>query len=116
MVAKARHSGHLMRVTAPTGGYSSGDLVLFTGGVGVVEDDVAAGEIGNVHLSGVFRLTKPAAATSGFAVGAPVYVTSTGALNSTATGDQFAGLADAAAATGATSVDVNINAGSAPIF
>lgn len=116
MVAKARHSGHLMRVTAPTGGYTSGQVVQFAAGIGVAEDDIAASAIGNVHVSGVFRLTKPAAATSGFAVGAAVYITSTGAINSTATGNQYIGMADAAAATGDTTVDVNINAGSAPIF
>jgi len=111
MTANAQQSGHTIQVTAPTGGYTAGQLIELVDMVAVVEDTLAAGEVGIAHTTGVFNLTKPAAAASGFTQGDSVYLTSTGAINATPTGDQYVGKAWAAAATGATTVPVNINFG-----
>jgi len=111
MVASAKQSGHMIQVTAPTGGYTSGELIELVDMVAVVEDTLAAGAVGAAHTTGVFTLTKAAGATTGFTQGDSVYLSGAGAINNTATGDQYVGKAWAAAVTGATSVDVAINFG-----
>lgn len=111
MTANAKQSGHMCTVVAPTGGYTAGQLIELVDMVAVVEDTVAAGASVAAHVSGVFTLTKVANAAGGFTLGDSVYRTSTGNLIATATGNQYVGKAWGTAATGDTSVDVNINFG-----
>lgn len=97
--------GNNINYTA-TGNVTEGTLVQFTNVVGVALNTVTTGSVVPVAISGEFSLTKTAAADTGFTQGDSVYVTSTGKINNTATGDKFVGFATAAAATGATSVSV----------
>ena len=94
-----------------TGDVTEGSLIQFTNIVGVALNTAVTGATVPCAITGEFTLTKPAAATAGFTQGDAVYVTSTGAINSSATGDLFVGYASAAAATGATSVDVILGGG-----
>lgn len=111
-MAQTLHSdGTTLTVTAPTGGYTNKQVIVYGAGIGIVHEATAAGELATVALTGTHNLTKSAAANTAFSVGDPVYVTSTGAFNSTATGDSYAGMAAAAAATGDTTVRVVINVG-----
>lgn len=89
-----------------TGAVTEGTLIQFTNVVGVALNTGTTGDTVPVAITGEFTLTKPAAATAGFTQGDAVYVTSTGAINNTATGDKFVGFATAAAATGGTSLTV----------
>lgn len=71
----------------------SGDAVIVGGLTGVALKDAYAGEDGNyyttVKFCGVFRLT----VTGTLTVGAAVYITSAGALNTTASGNTHFGYA-----------------------
>lgn len=89
-----------------TGNVTEGTLVQFTNAVGVALNTVTTGSNVPVAIVGEFSLTKTAAADTGFTQGDAVYVTSTGKINNTATGDKFVGFATAAAVTGATAVNV----------
>jgi len=89
-----------------TGNVTEGTLVAFTNVVGVALNTVTTGTVVPVAITGEFSLTKTAAADTGFTQGDAVYVTATGKINNTATGDKFVGFATAAAATGATAVNV----------
>lgn len=111
MASNLVSDGHTIQVTTPTGGYTSGQLVELVDMVGISFDAYAAGAAATLLVDGVFTLTKAAAADSGFSQGDSVYLTSTGLVNATATGDQYVGKAWAAAATGATSVRCRINWG-----
>jgi predicted RecA/RadA family phage recombinase len=89
-----------------TGNVTEGALIQFTNIVGVALNTATTGATLPCAIEGEFTLTKTAAADTGFTQGDAVYVTSTGKINNTATGDLFVGFASAAAVTGATSVDV----------
>jgi len=89
-----------------TGNVTEGTLVQFTNVVGVALNTVTTGTVVPVAVVGEYSLTKTAAADTGFTQGDAVYVSSTGKINNTATGDKFVGFASAAAVTGATSVTV----------
>lgn len=89
-----------------TGTVTEKSVVQFTDITGVALISGVVGDTIPVAICGEFTLAKAAAADSGFSQGDSVYVTSTGAINNTATGDKLVGYASAAAATGATSVDV----------
>lgn len=89
-----------------TGNVTEGALIQFTNVVGVALNTTTTGDINPCAIEGEFSLTKVAAADTGFTQGDAVYVSSTGKLNNTATGDLMVGYASAAAVTGATTVDV----------
>lgn len=89
-----------------TGDLTEGTPVAFTNCVGVALNTAVTGIVVPVAIVGEFSLTKVAAADTGFTQGDAVYISSTGKLNNTATGDKFLGFASAAAVTGATSVNV----------
>jgi len=89
-----------------TGAVTEGTLIQFTNVVGVALNTATTGDTVPCAITGEFTLTKTAAADTGFTQGDAVYVSSTGKINNTATGDLFVGYATAAAVTGATEVDV----------
>lgn len=111
MASTLIQNGETISGTTPTGGYTNGQLIELTDIVGVVNDAYAAGATFVAIVDGVWRITKVAAADGAFTQGDSVYLTSTGAINNTAAGDQFVGIAWAAATTTATTVDVRINWG-----
>lgn len=89
-----------------TGAVTQGTLIQLTNLVGVALNTGVTGDTIPLAIDGEFELTKVAAADTGFTQGDAVYVTSTGKINNTATGDKFVGFASAAAVTGATTVNV----------
>lgn len=104
-------SGRKLTLTAPTGGWSSGDLITILAGtsgwVGEALDDVAAGETGAVEVGHQATITKNTGTGESFAVGAAVYKdASTEVATATATGNDYLGRAVAAAGTSATTVEV----------
>lgn len=106
-------SGRRMTVTAPTGGYSGGDLVPIRTGVtgccGIAIDDIAAAETGPVEYGHQVEVAKNTGTGESFAVGALVYHdASTGLATATATGNDLAGTATAAAGTSASVVWVQL--------
>lgn len=103
--------GRKVTLTAPTGGWSSGDLVTILAGVngwvGEAVTDVAAGDAGAVEVGHQITVTKNTGTGESFAVGAAVYKdASTGVATATATGNDYLGRAVAAAGTAATTVEV----------
>lgn len=83
--------------------------------VGVALETTTTSQVDVLAVTGVWDLTKTAAAASSFSIGSPVYAT-TGAgalvgLNSTSAGDVFVGIAWETVTTTATSVKVNLNFG-----
>lgn len=109
-------NGETVKVTAPTGGYANGAFViLHTDLVGVVNEAVGNSEVATLVVEGVYNVTtKVASAANDWAVGDPVYITSTGDFTEAATGNHYAGRAWEAAATGATTGKVRINFGVDP--
>lgn len=89
-----------------TGNVTEGAVIQFTNIVGVALNTTTTGDVNPCAITGEFTLTKVAAADTVFTLGDAVYVSSTGKLNNTASGDKLVGHASAAAASGATSVDV----------
>ena len=89
-----------------TGDLTEGTPVQFTNIVGVALNTATTGVVVPCAIEGEFALTKVAAADTGFTQGDAVYISSTGKLNNTATGDLLVGYASAAAVTGATTVNV----------
>lgn len=87
---------------------SSGTCVAVGDRVGVACTDIANGASGVLAMEGVFNL--PKTSTDTIAQGVKVYLdVSAGEITTTATDNILAGYAFAAAANGATTVDVNIN-------
>ena len=100
-------SGRKINVTAPTGGYSGGDLIAIrTGASGVcavVVDDIAAGESGPAELGHQVELPKLTGTGEDWSQGDVLYRdASTGSLTPNATGNTRAGMAAADATTAAT--------------
>lgn len=81
----------------------SGEPVRVGGICGVAVTDVANGARGTVWLDGSYDLTVTGAIAS---EGLPVYITSTGALNTTATGNYLFGIALGTKAAAAGPVEV----------
>lgn len=105
------HNGSRLTYTAPTGGKSSGNLVILrsgtSGNCGVCVTDIAAAAVGEVAISGVHTLTKEAGAISQYAL---VYrKASNGNITTATTGNTLAGYAAKAAISGATTVEVMLN-------
>src|SRR5690606_5623342 len=100
-------SGRKMNITAPTGGYSSGDIVPIrtgtTGWCGIAVVDIAAGESGTVEYGHQVEVPKNTGTGESFAVGALVYHdASTGKATASSTGNDLMGAATEAAGTAAT--------------
>lgn len=91
-----------------------GQVVNINGLMGVLHDDAADGEMGTLHVTGVFRLAKATGAGTAIAQGRPV---GWDAGNSRVTKNcaEFLGTANAAATDDDAFVDVAINVGT-PIF
>ena len=89
-----------------TGAVTEGALIQFTNIVGVALNTATTGDIVPCAITGEFTLTKTAHAAGGFTQGDAVYVTSSGVVNNTATGDKQVGFATAASVTGSTSYTV----------
>ena len=115
MTAIYSQKGDVVNVPA-TAGCTKDTVNIILAGVlaGVNLETIAANAVAPdipVALVGVHNLTKVAGSTTGFALGARVYATSAGAVNSTATGDTYLGNAIEAAATTGTKVLVRLNHG-----
>lgn len=94
-----------------TGAVTQGTLIQFTNVVGVALNTATTGATVPVAIIGEFSLTKTAHAAGGFTQGDAVYVTSSGVINNTSSGDKLVGFATAASVTGSTSVDVVLSPG-----
>ena len=85
----------------------AGDVVSLGSRIGVAAEPVSAGQVGHVHVVGVFAMTK--ANTEEIKQGAAVYYDAAAeAITATADGNTPAGYAAADAATNATSVLVKL--------
>ena len=85
----------------------AGDVVSLGSRIGVAAEPVSAGQVGHVHVVGVFAMTK--ANTEEIKLGAAVYYDAAAeAITTTADGNTPAGYAAADAATTATSVLVKL--------
>jgi predicted RecA/RadA family phage recombinase len=97
--------GQKINYTA-TGAVTEGTLIQLTNVVGVALITAVTGATVPLGIYGEYNLTKTAHGAGGFTQGDAVYVTSTGLINNTATGDLFVGIASAASVSGSTSVTV----------
>jgi len=97
MKNKVFEHGNRLNFTAAAD-VASGEVVAFSGVAGVAISDVASGAEGVLDVEGVFDLPKASATT--FAVGSKVYLSSAGLCVSTASGNNYIGVAwlDAVAA------------------
>lgn len=88
---------------------TSGTPVLIGARLGVALADIANGSTGSVQVEGVFTITK--LGTDNVTAGALLYWDNTNKrLTTTASGNTLAGFAVAAAGSGATTVNIKINA------
>lgn len=86
---------------------AAGDVLTMGGRIGVAGTDIAPGELGSVHVSGVYEFTKKDNAA--MAVGAVVYLAADG-ITTTKTDNTLAGYVAAESAAESGSVWVKINA------
>lgn len=85
-----------------------GDVIVIGSHIGIAGDDIAAGETGAVHVTGVFML--PKADSGAIAVGTDVkWDNANGVAAAAGSGDTVIGYAAAAAAAADTSVFVKLN-------
>lgn len=103
--------GRKVTQTAPTGGWSSGDLITILAGnsgwVGEAVTDVAVGAEGAVEVGHQSAIPKNTGTGESFTVGAIVYKdASTGKATPNATGNDYLGRATEIASTAATTVNV----------
>lgn len=86
----------------------AGTIILLGTKIAVAGCDIAAGDVGSVHVEGVFEMPK---ATGAITVGAAVYWDATNSVvTTTSTNNTLAGYAVAAAASGDDTCFVKINA------
>jgi predicted RecA/RadA family phage recombinase len=111
-----RQKGDVLGVVAPTGGYSSNEVVPFgaatTGFIGVARNTIPAGERGPVEIEGVHELPAETGGGTDAAVGTPVsYIIATGMISkdAAATGKHRAGVIARAKATGDTTAWVKLH-------
>lgn len=109
--ARKGAAGRKVTVTAPTGGWTAGDLITLatgtSGWVGEAIDDVAATVSGAVEVGHQATITKNTGSGESFSQGDKVYKdASTENATPTATGNDYIGRAAAAATTAATTVEV----------
>ena len=94
-------------IHTPTADVTGGELLVFSGMVGVAVTDIAEGSEGTLATVGVFELPK---GTMAFAQGQVVYAAADGTLSASADGGAIrAGVAWAEAAGSAAVVSVKIN-------
>jgi predicted RecA/RadA family phage recombinase len=101
MAGKLIRNGETITLTAPTGGYASGDYVNLISMVALVLDTAAAGVAVEALVVGVVSVNKKAE-TPAWAQGDTIYRTATGAFTNVVTSNIPAGICWEAAATGAT--------------
>ena len=82
-------------------------IVLYGSRIGVIGCDIAPGEVGSLHVAGVFRM--PKTGTSAIAAGTDVYWDGDGITNASS-GNTKAGFAAQAAEASATEILVSIHA------
>ena len=82
-------------------------IVLYGSRIGVIGCDIAPGEVGSLHVAGVFRM--PKTGTSAIAAGTDVYWDGDGITNASS-GNTKAGFAAQAAEASATEILVSISA------
>jgi predicted RecA/RadA family phage recombinase len=105
MNAKYWQRGETLDYT-PASAVENGAVVNLTTRIGIAGSDIAAGETGQVHVSGVFLMDKAAV---DIALGAAVYYDAENdVITTTATSNTPAGYAAAAAAEAATTVLVKL--------
>ena len=91
----------------PVAATPAGTVVAFGGGIGVTTADIPAGELGALALTGVFAFGKGTGGAIAF--GEKVYYnTTSGKIQTAATGGVAAGYAVAYGATGDTGIRVRI--------
>lgn len=101
--------GKTLNYTASGADISSGDLVVIGTIAGIAKTNIADGETGAVHISGVFSVAKASGAVT---QGAKLYWNSTNSnLTTTASGNTLVGVAAEAAASGDATVKILLNAG-----
>nr|DAW23794.1 MAG TPA: protein of unknown function DUF2190 [Caudoviricetes sp.] len=87
----------------------AGDVILFGERIGIAGGNMAVGQLGALHMNGVFELEK--AAGTAITAGAPVYYNAADdVITTTKTNNILAGYAVAAAAADAATVLVAVNA------
>lgn len=87
----------------------AGTVIVFGTRIGVAGCDILPGEIGSLHVEGVFEF--PLAASTAVTAGAAVYWDATNSvITTTSTNNTLAGYAVKAAASGDATVLVKINA------
>lgn len=90
----------------PDANQQAGDIVSLGTRVGVIGEDVQAGQLGHVHVEGVYQMPKDTAAIT---LGATVYFNAgTGVVTATAAGNVPAGYAVAEAAASDTAALVKL--------
>jgi predicted RecA/RadA family phage recombinase len=93
----------------PSRTISAGEVLRFGALIGVVKIPVAAGELGALHLSGIYDVAK---ATGAITAGSKVYWNeSTESVTAEATGNHFLGIAACHAPAAASKVRVILNFG-----
>ena len=101
-------NGHILRVTAPTGGIASGDALIVGSIFGIAAFTAAEGDPVEISTTGVFQLPKASAAV--LTVGARVSWDDTAKqVNIPGTGRYPIGVAAEAAGSGTTSVAVRLD-------
>jgi predicted RecA/RadA family phage recombinase len=105
-------SGDIITVTGPTGGVSSGGVVVVRSGtsgmIAVVINDIAAAATGPAYIEGEFELTANAGTGKTFAVGDKLYWSSSVGLTKTTTGNTLAGTCTEAKSASATTGKVKL--------
>lgn len=102
--------GKALTVTAPSGGVSSGDVVLLGKLLGIAAHDADGGDPVAIEVEGVFDVAKKS--TDVVTVGAILYWDSANSeFTLTSTSNTKAGLAASAAGNGATKVNIKLTPG-----
>ncbi len=108
MTTKFKQPGKVLDYVAGAN-IASGDGLVIGAWVGVALADIANGAVGPVQIEGVFTLKKKS--TDTFAAGAIAYWDATNKeITSTSSGNTAAGHAFNAAGSGATVIDIKLNA------
>ncbi len=108
MKAKYRHKGESLDYKNRTETkIEAGDVLTMRGRIGVAGTDIAPGELGSVHVSGVYEFTKKD--NVAMAVGTVVYLAADG-ITTTKTDNTLAGYVAAESLAESGNVWVKINA------
>ncbi|HUX01472.1 MAG TPA: DUF2190 family protein [Phycisphaerae bacterium] len=103
------HDGDAIDYT-PSSAVTGGDVVVLGTLVGVAKLDIAANELGALHVKGVFDFPKAVTSPSAIAVGVDLYWDATNEImTETSVGNTLAGKSVLAATAAATTVPVRLN-------